>query len=241
MSPEISCFSLTENFDQLPRDLRERILAVQEKVGFVPHRLSMQGAKRLADEHHSQIEYLVDDQGLASSETEGMHYAMECRLNTAEQFDDHRRCHSGTRARCNGTWSKSGSALSTPTLTNGQALDTRSSCMAMVGSIVDNVRDVQTDASGRAVGECGSCLPGGQKQRLAITRALLKNPDVLDLDEATLTVDATRKVQTQVPGKVRRLFLGRTLILISHRDSTLVAAYLRTDRVSNELWLEQVV
>lgn len=52
---------------------------------------------------------------------------------------------------------------------------------------------------------------------------------------------AASKGQAQALGKVRMLFLGRTLILNSHRDSTLAAAYLRADLAGNELWLEHVV
>jgi ABC-type multidrug transport system fused ATPase/permease subunit len=68
------------------------------------------------------------------------------------------------------------------------------------------------------VGERGVKLSVGEKQRISIARALLKNPPVLVLDEATASVDtATEQLIQQA---LRRLLAGRTSLVIAHRLST---------------------
>ncbi len=69
------------------------------------------------------------------------------------------------------------------------------------------------------LGEKGTGLSGGEKQRVSIARAILHDPRILILDEATSSVDA--QTEKQLQEAIGRLIKGRTTIAIAHRLSTL--------------------
>ncbi|KAG5513296.1 hypothetical protein PMAC_001359 [Pneumocystis sp. 'macacae'] len=71
------------------------------------------------------------------------------------------------------------------------------------------------------VGERGLRLSGGEKQRIAIARTILKNPKIILLDEATSALDTHTERQVQIA--LKKLAEGRTTICIAHRLSTIIS------------------
>jgi len=78
------------------------------------------------------------------------------------------------------------------------------------------------DGYDTVIGEQGLTLSGGQRQRVSLARALITNPDVLVLDDATSAIDA--RIEAQIHATLRRVMAGRTTLLIAHRRSTLQLA-----------------
>ncbi|HZU71179.1 MAG TPA: ABC transporter ATP-binding protein [Acidimicrobiales bacterium] len=69
------------------------------------------------------------------------------------------------------------------------------------------------------VGERGLLLSGGQRQRITLARALITDPRILLLDDATSSVDS--RVEEEIHATLERLMVGRTTILVAHRRSSL--------------------
>ena len=101
------------------------------------------------------------------------------------------------------------------------ATDVELEMAAGAAAIHDRIMELQ-DGYDTIVGERGYKLSGGEKQRIAIARVLLKDPRVLILDEATSALDTVseRLIQSALEG----LEAGRTTIAIAHRLSTILRA-----------------
>ncbi len=95
---------------------------------------------------------------------------------------------------------------------------------ARAAAIHDRVMDLP-EGYDTIVGERGYKLSGGEKQRIAIARVLLKDPRILILDEATSALDSVS--ERVIQAAFERLMEGRTTIAIAHRLSTI----LRADRI----------
>jgi putative ABC transport system ATP-binding protein len=90
----------------------------------------------------------------------------------------------------------------------------------LIGEIVERLelrRPIMELGLDYAVGIGGARLSGGQRQKLAIARSVLKHPDVLVLDEATAILDGPS--QTAVMRNLLEEFKGRVLIWLVHRAS----------------------
>lgn len=72
------------------------------------------------------------------------------------------------------------------------------------------------------IGEGGSTLSGGEKQRISIARAMLKDAPVIFLDEATSSLDPENEAEIQQA--ISRLIKGRTVVVIAHRLKTITSA-----------------
>jgi ATP-binding cassette, subfamily B, heavy metal transporter len=90
------------------------------------------------------------------------------------------------------------------------------------GAAIGGFIALLTDGLDTRVGERGLKLSGGEKQRVAIARTLVKNPPILILDEATSALDS--RTEGEIQETLARIERGRTTIVIAHRLSTVVDA-----------------
>jgi ABC-type multidrug transport system fused ATPase/permease subunit len=87
---------------------------------------------------------------------------------------------------------------------------------------IDEFVEGLADGYDTLVGERGLTVSGGQRQRLAIARALIRDPRILILDDATSSVDAT--TEARIGQALREAMRGRTTFVIAHRMSTIALA-----------------
>ncbi|MBS0282829.1 MAG: ABC transporter ATP-binding protein/permease [Proteobacteria bacterium] len=90
------------------------------------------------------------------------------------------------------------------------------------GAAIADFIERQPEGYGTRVGERGLKLSGGEKQRVAIARTLLKDPPILILDEATSALDS--RTEAEIMATLEAIERGRTTIIIAHRLSTIVHA-----------------
>src|SRR5690606_19125157 len=84
---------------------------------------------------------------------------------------------------------------------------------------IDGLANAHPDGYDMSIGERGDSLSGGQRQSVAIARALINNPSILLLDEPSSNMD--NQTELALKKRLKRIAADKTLVLITHR-STLV-------------------
>ncbi len=103
--------------------------------------------------------------------------------------------------------------IAKPDATEGEMMEAlqKAQCMDILGRLPEGIHTV--------LGSRGTYLSGGEQQRIAIARAMLKNADVVILDEASAFADPECEAQVQLA--FQEMAKGRTVIMIAHRLSTI--------------------
>jgi ABC-type multidrug transport system fused ATPase/permease subunit len=104
-------------------------------------------------------------------------------------------------------------AYARPTATEAEILDACRLCH------LDTLVDRLPNGLDTRVGERGALLSGGEKQRLALARLVLRNPPIMVFDEATSSLDT--RIESQILDTIMEVGHQRTLIFIAHRLSTI--------------------
>ena len=106
--------------------------------------------------------------------------------------------------------------LAKPEATDGEVMEAlkKAQCMDIIKKLPDGIHTV--------IGTKGTYLSGGEQQRIAIARAVLKNAPILILDEATAFADPDNEAMVQKA--FEELSVGKTLIMIAHRLTTVADA-----------------
>lgn len=84
---------------------------------------------------------------------------------------------------------------------------------------IDNLADSHPEGYDMLIGERGDSLSGGQRQSVAIARALINNPPILLLDEPSSNMDNQSEAALKV--RLSELAVDKTLVLITHRSTLL--------------------
>ena len=90
---------------------------------------------------------------------------------------------------------------------------------AKIANIHGIIEEAFPDSYDTVVGEKGVTLSGGQKQRVTLARTLLKNPDILVLDDSTSSVDS--ETEYAIQRALRRILKGKTTFIIAHRITSI--------------------
>jgi ABC-type multidrug transport system fused ATPase/permease subunit len=90
---------------------------------------------------------------------------------------------------------------------------------AKVANIHEIIEEAFPESYNTLVGEKGVTLSGGQKQRVTIARTLLKNPDILVLDDSTSSVDT--ETEFEIQKAMRSITKGKTTFVIAHRITSI--------------------